>query len=60
MSMKQVFLNLSSEEALRVTMILLDEDKDEALKFLKEVLKPKVDQAARGGLNPFPSKLRLS
>ncbi len=47
MSVKHIVLNLSSEEILRLTKILLDEEKDEALTFLKEVLKPQVDQATR-------------
>ena len=49
MTPKKILLNLNSEEALKLTMILLDEDKEEAFKFLKEVLKPQVDQATRGG-----------
>ena len=48
MSVKRIVLNLSSEEIVRLTRLLLDEDKDEALTFLKEVLKPQVDQATRG------------
>jgi hypothetical protein len=47
MSVKRIVLNLSSEEIVRLTRLLLDEDKDEALTFLKEVLKPQVDQATR-------------
>jgi hypothetical protein len=30
-----------------VVKILLDEDKEDAFKFIKEVLKPQVDQATR-------------
>jgi hypothetical protein len=48
MSTKRIVLNLSSEETIRLTKILLDEEKEEALIFLKEVLKPQVDQATRG------------
>lgn len=48
MSTNWIFLNLSSEETLRLTRILIDEDKEEAFVFLKEVLKPQVDQATRG------------
>jgi len=47
MKIKNVVLNLSSEEALRLTRILLDEDKDEALAFLKECLKPQLAEATR-------------
>jgi hypothetical protein len=48
MSIKRIVLNLSSEETLRPTRILIDEDKDDALTFLKEVLKPQVEQATQG------------
>ena len=44
---KPVVLKLDGEEVLRLTRILLDEDKDEALAFLKECLKPQLDQATR-------------
>jgi len=47
MIVKPVNLKLSSEELLRLVKILLDEDKEDALFFLKEVLKPQVDQATR-------------
>jgi hypothetical protein len=47
MIIKRIVLNLSSAEALRLTRILLDEDKEEALHFLKECLKPQLDQATR-------------
>jgi len=38
MIIKRVVLNLSSAETLGLTRILLDEDKEEALLFLKECL----------------------
>jgi hypothetical protein len=44
---KPVVLKLDGEETLRLTRILLDEDKGEALSFLKECLKPQLDQATR-------------
>jgi hypothetical protein len=47
MKIKNVVLSLSSEETLRLTRILLDEDKDEALAFLKECLKPQLAEATR-------------
>jgi len=47
MIIKKVLLNLSSEETLRLTRILLDDDKDEALAFLKECLKPQLADATR-------------
>jgi hypothetical protein len=47
MIIKRIVLNLSSAETLRFTRILLDEDKEDALLFLKECLKPQLDQAIR-------------
>ena len=47
MTIKKVVLNLSPDETLRLTRILFDEDKEEALAFLKECLKPQLDQATR-------------
>ncbi len=47
MKIKNIVLNLSPEETLRLTRILLDEDKDEALAFIKECLKPQLDEATR-------------
>jgi hypothetical protein len=47
MAIKRVVLNLGPEETLRLTRILFDEDKEEALTFLKECLKPQLDQATR-------------
>jgi len=47
MKIKNVFLNLNPKETLRLTRILLDDDKEEALLFLKECLKPQFDQATR-------------
>jgi hypothetical protein len=47
MTIKSIVLNLSPEETLRLTRILLDEDKEEALLFLKESLKPQLEQATR-------------
>jgi len=47
MIVKPVNLKLSSEELLRLVKIFLDEDTEDAFSFLKEVLKPQVDQATR-------------
>jgi hypothetical protein len=47
MKIKNVVLNLTPEETLRLTRILLDEDRDEALSFLKECLKPQLAEATR-------------
>ena len=48
MTADAIILKLTPEDALRLTRILLDEDKDEALLFLKQCLKPQLDQAGRG------------
>jgi len=47
MNIKHVVLTLNPQETLRLTKILLDEDKDKALAFLRECLKPQLDQATR-------------
>ncbi len=47
MRIKPIVLNLTSEEIARLTRILLDENKEEALAFLKECLKPQLEQAIR-------------
>ena len=39
-----VGLSLTQEEVLRLEMILIDEDKDEALRFLKECIKKKIER----------------
>jgi hypothetical protein len=48
MNVEKIVITLNHEEILRLTEILLDEEKEEALAFLKEVLKTQVDQATRG------------
>ena len=50
MTNEPIILKLTSEDALRLTRILLDEDKEEALLFLKQCLKPQIDHAARSRL----------
>jgi hypothetical protein len=47
MNITNLFLKLTPEETTRLTRILLDEDEKEALLFLKECLKPQLDQANR-------------
>jgi hypothetical protein len=47
MTIKKVLLNLNPEETLRLTRILVDENKEEAITFLKECLKPQLEQATR-------------
>jgi hypothetical protein len=48
MTIGPIVLKLTPEEVLRLTRVLLDEDKEEAFQFLKECVKPQLDQAARG------------
>ena len=50
MTNEPTILKLTPEDVLRLTRILLDEDKEEALLFLKQRLKPQLDQATRGRL----------
>jgi hypothetical protein len=50
MSSDSIVLKLAPEDVLRLTRILIDDDKEEALLFLKQCLKPQLDQAARGRL----------
>jgi hypothetical protein len=50
MTTDPIILKLTPEDALKLTRILLDEDKDEALLFLKQCLKPQLDQRTRGRL----------
>ena len=47
MSNDSIVLKLTAEDAVRLTRILLDDDKEEALLFLKKCLKPQLDQATR-------------
>jgi len=47
MTIKSIILNLSPEEALRLTRILMDENREEAFLFLKECLRPQLEQATR-------------
>ena len=47
MTTNKVVITLDSDEIIRLTKIILDEEKEEAFTFLKEVLKPQVDQATR-------------
>jgi len=48
MTNESIILKLTPEDALRLKRILLDDDKDEALLFLKQCLKPQLDQMTRG------------
>jgi len=48
MSNDSTVLKLTPEDVLRLTRILIDEDKEEALLFLRQCLKPQLDQKTRG------------
>ena len=50
MTTDSIVLKLTPEDALRLTRILIDEDKEEALLFLKQCLKSQLDQVGRGRL----------
>ena len=47
MTTNKVIITLNAQEIIRLTKILLDEEKEESFAFLREVLKPQVDQATR-------------
>jgi molybdopterin-guanine dinucleotide biosynthesis protein A len=47
MTTNKVVITLNSQEIIRLTKILLDEAKEEAFTYLREVLKPQVEQATR-------------
>jgi len=40
--MSNIVLEFSHEETMRIEAILMDNDAEEALRFLKEVIKPKI------------------
>jgi len=47
MKIKEIIVKLLPEETLRLTRILIDEDREEAMLFLKECLKPQLESATR-------------
>lgn len=47
MKIKNVVIQLSPEEVIRFIRIMTDQDKDDSLAFLKEVMKPRIDDATR-------------
>jgi hypothetical protein len=47
MNIKQVLLSLTPQDTLRLTRILLDDDKYEALAFLRECIKLPLDKVTR-------------
>lgn len=44
---KEIVMKLSPEEVLRLTRILIDEDREDGMLFLKQCLKPQLDIAIR-------------
>ncbi len=48
MTIKDIVIKIGPEEVLRVTRILMDEDREEAMLFLKESLKPRLEKETRG------------
>ncbi len=49
--MKAVTITLQAEEVLRLEAILMDKNKEEALEFLKTVLRPKIRAQGNRGLD---------
>ena len=47
LKMKKVVISLSQEEVIRLTRIILDDDKEESFIFLKESIAKKVNHATR-------------
>lgn len=47
MTIRKVIVSLNPEEISQLTRIIVDEDKEDAFLFLKECIKPQVDQATR-------------
>ncbi len=48
MTVDAIIFKLNLEEVLRLKRILIDNDTEEALLFLRQSLKPQLDQAGRG------------
>ena len=53
--MDKIIIELSARESMMVESILMDADKDEALRFLKTVIKPKLRAKGTAGLDPSKS-----
>lgn len=47
MTVKEIVIKLSAEEVLRLMRVFIDEDREEAMLFLKQCLKPQLDKATR-------------
>ncbi len=48
----QVTITLDPEELMRIERILIDRDQDEALRFVRECIKKKVEDARRTHCKP--------
>ncbi|MBW1668262.1 MAG: hypothetical protein JRI79_08525 [Deltaproteobacteria bacterium] len=49
--MAKLVLEFSDEEKMRIEAILMDDDAEEALRFLKEVVKPKMREKGSRALD---------
>ena len=49
--MAKLVLEFSDEEKMRIEAILMDDDSEEALRFLKEVVKPKIREKGSRALD---------
>ena len=50
--MANVVIEFTPMEAQRIESILMDDDKDEALAFIKQVIKPKLRSKTNSALDP--------
>jgi len=53
--MSPLILELSDKECMRIEAILMDDDAEEALLFVKEVIKPKIRARGSTALDPRKS-----
>lgn len=52
MDKEKTIISLNKEEQIELEQIILDEDEAQALRFLKEVIKKKIDKANTPGCKP--------
>lgn len=53
--MAAVILELSRQESMRVEAILMDDDAEEALRFIKEVIRPRIRAKGSSSLDAHKS-----
>ena len=53
--MSKTVIELDEQEVMRIEAILMDEDRADALLFLKEVIRPKLRSKSAGGLDQSKS-----